>query len=190
MDKRKRKAVRLGDALHGWARSVDPGDKRSQARAVSVWDEIAGEEVSAHTVGLTTRKGELVVHVDSHAWAAQLSLMAEDFRQSVNLALGEELLSGVRFTVSRTVHDEREKKQRERDIERRYGGEKLTPSPLTTGEQEEIERLTQAAKSKGLREAAAKAQARAREWEKAREARRRRDRSSRTSRGGETEQLP
>jgi len=187
MNHRKGKGVRLNRALQDWLRAADPQGRHSQAKAVSVWEEVAGEEVCRHTVGTAVRKGELIVHVDSHAWAAQLSLMADDFKQRINSALGENLVTGVSFTVSRTVEDERERARREEESGRRYGGEKVTPAPLAKAEMVEVERQTRCLKNGALKEAATGAQVRSLEWEKARKARRRKRRPSQEARASSEE---
>ena len=53
------------------------------------------------------REGVLVVYVDSNSWATQYTAMAEQYRNSINKELGEELVSSLRFTVSRKVADNR-----------------------------------------------------------------------------------
>ncbi len=182
--------MRLGEALQKWLQSADTRGGYSQARAVSAWDEVAGEEISRHTAGLGMRKGELVVHVDSHAWATQLSLMSDDLRRRMNSVLGEELVNRIRFTVSRAVEDEREIARQVRDSSRRYGGERVESAALTPDELAEVEEQASPVKNGQLKEAAIRAQVAFLEWQKGQESQERRDEPPRVAKGHDEEQIP
>jgi len=163
------KQVRLGDALRALvSRSDARGTGMTQARVEAVWEEVAGPEVSRHTASLALREEELVVHVDSHVWAAELSLMGEHLRTSVNSALGENLIGTVRFTVSKDVAEREHRRTRDRTIKRGYGDDPVVPEPLAPEEREWVERSADAIPGDSLREAAIRATVRDLEWKKAR----------------------
>ncbi len=163
------KQVRLGDALKALvSRSDANGTGLAQARIESVWEEVVGPEVSRHTARLALREDELTVHVDSHTWASELSLMGEHLRERVNSALGESLVGSVRFTVSKAVAERESRRRSERAVKRGYGGDPVTPEPLGPEEREWVERSADAIPSDSLREAAIRATVRDLEWKKAR----------------------
>ncbi len=169
---RSGKRVRLGEGLDDLVtrRSRANPEGLLQAKVSSAWREVAGEEIDRHTRGLGISRGELRVHVDSHAWAAQLAYMAEELKERLDSVLGEGSVRSIRFTVSRVVGDERVRAEREREAERRYGGERVEPVPLTAEERAAVEREVAGVKSDALREAAVRARVRDLEWKKGREA--------------------
>lgn len=161
--------MRLGDALGAWARSADKRGGLSKARAVSLWPEIAGEEIAKHTLGVSLNQETMSVHVDSHVWAAELSLLAEELKDRLNAALGEETVRQMRFTVSRRVSDAREEREAERRVRRGYGGDSVLPAQLTASEIEAIRRSAEVIENPELREAAVRAQMRDLQVKKARQ---------------------
>jgi hypothetical protein len=150
-------------------RASDRSGGLLKARATEVWEEVVGADIASHTVGMGVKAGELNVHVDSHAWAAQLTLMAEELRERVNEALGENAVSSIRFTVSRAVAEERLQKTSEAEARRRYGGECVKPVPLSAEERREIEEAAAVIESERVREAAIRARMRDRELKRGRE---------------------
>ncbi len=176
---RSSRPVRVGDLLRDLiARSDARGTGLAQARVEEVWDGVVGPDVSRHTAGLVLRGEELVVHVDSHAWAAELSLMGEHLRERLNSALGESLVGSVRFTVSAAVEERARRRRVDRAIRRGYGGERVTPEPLTKEEREWVERSAEAIPGDALREAAMRATMRDLEWKKAQAKRKSAERGS------------
>jgi hypothetical protein len=190
MGKRKGRVVRLGDVVGGLIRPSDRRGGLLKARASEAWPEIAGPEIAKHTVGMGVRGGELNVHVDSHAWAAQLALLAEELRGRLNSVLGEEAVRSIRFTVSRAVGDARSGEEAEVNARRRYGGEPVEPEPLGEAEIRQIEEEAQEIESEALREAAIRARMRDREVKKAREVRKSAQGPSGGSTGGKKPLLP
>lgn len=169
MGERKGKTVRVGDAMRSLIRASDRGGGLLKARATEVWEEVVGPDIAGHTVGMGVRAGELNVHVDSHAWATQLTLMAEDLKERVNEALGESAVRSIRFTVSRAVAEGRRQKTSEFEAQRRYGGERVEPVPLSADERKEIEKAAAVIENESVREAAIRAQIRDRELKRGRE---------------------
>jgi len=157
MSERQGRAVRVGEVLQSLVRAADRGGGLLKARACELWPQVAGPEISRHTVGMGLRDGELQVHVDSHAWATQLSLLAEDLRDRLNSALGEDAVREIRFTVSSAVDEQTVEREADEAARRRYGGERVEPEQLSESEMRRIERETEAIESEGLREAAIRA---------------------------------
>ena len=76
---------------------VFAGDAISR-RLTTVWPEVVGEEISAHTKPLQLKQGRLTVSTSSSAWAHTLQFMAEDIGKSLNTCLGVEgLVKEIRF---------------------------------------------------------------------------------------------
>jgi hypothetical protein len=171
MAERKGRTVRVGEALRSLIRASDRGGGLLKARATEVWEDVVGADIASHTVGMGVRAGELNVHVDSHAWATQLTLMAEDLRERVNQALGENAVRSIRFTVSRAVAEDRLQKTSELDARRRYGGERVEPAALSAEERRQIEEAAAVIESESVREAAIRAQVRDLELKRGRESR-------------------
>lgn len=184
MADRRGRMVRVGEELKSAIRSADTGGGLARARASAIWPEVAGPEIARHTVGMGLRSGELVVHVDSHAWATQLGMLSEELRARINSALGQDTVRSIRFTVARTVGDARAERDAERDAGRRYGGDRVDPMPLSPEELEAIEEEASSIESDTLREAAIRARVRDLEVKKARSAKNARQKSSGSARGG------
>jgi hypothetical protein len=145
---------------------LDRGGKLDEARAFEVWEKIAGHEIGRHTYGTRLADGEFTVSVDSPAWAAELSAMAEQLRVRLNEEAGQNLVKTLRFTVSRRVHEEAERRESQRQASRRYGGVKVTPAPLSRTEREAVERSVAGIPDESLRAAALKATLADLEWKK------------------------
>ncbi|MBA4369972.1 MAG: hypothetical protein C0418_00120 [Coriobacteriaceae bacterium] len=162
----KRRAVGLGAALERIAAKVDTRGELARARAVAVWPAAVGQEVAKRTHCTALRKGELLVHVDSPAWATQLQAMAPQIAEAVNHQAGKRLVSSVRFTVSRTVREERERDAVAAGLEAVYRPERIAPVPLTPGERAQVEATAAAIDDDELRAAAIRAMAADLEWKK------------------------
>ncbi len=122
--------------------------------------------VSSHTTGVHLRNNDLVVYVDSHAWASDLSALSEQYRGRMNEGLGKELVRSVVFTVSRKVADERVFAAREMETEEFYREDDVEPVPLTDLERRQVEASVQAVPGEELREAVLRATVKDLEWKK------------------------
>jgi len=142
------------------------GTGMQQARAIAAWREAAGPEVSAHARGFVLRDGELLVFVDVSVWANELSVLAEHYRGAVNERLGKEVVSSIRFAVSKKVSEERAWEA----IDTAAGAEteagKTTPVPATETEVAQIRHMASAVKNDRVREAVVAAAIRNLEWRK------------------------
>lgn len=88
------------------ARLDKTGAGRERARVVQAWRLVAGPEVFAHARGFALRGDELVVFVDTHTWATELSAMAEHYKAALNMVTGPEMVGSLRFAVSRKVSED------------------------------------------------------------------------------------
>ncbi len=167
---RKGKEVRLGDALGSFIKKADRDGRSGQSRAVEVWRKVVGPDVAKHTFGITLRRGELVVAVDSAPWASELSIMSDELRARINSEMGQETVREIRFTVSRRVEDEHRTEQAVQDAVRKYSPEiKTRPISLSPEEIEAVRKSVSVISDEELRDAAFKATVVDLEWKKGHE---------------------
>lgn len=153
-----KKTLRFDEAAARVLRKVDKHGKRHSASAVNAWADVVGSDIAVHTRGFALRENqELVVFVDSGAWANQLSLMSSDLLVRLNEHIGEEAVRSLRFTVSRKVKEGALTAAAETDAEDFYAHEEDTPSALTEIELAQATSIASAIKEEGLRQAALKA---------------------------------
>lgn len=160
----------IGSVLRSVFRRIDPEGRRDRPRVVDAWRHAAGPEIVRHSLGYDIRSGELVVFVDSQAWATELAAMSEHLRVRLNEGLGEEMVRSIRFAVSKHVAE------RVRARERREAGERSAEPvrrlALSPEEVAALERATGAVSSDDLREAVFRAMVRdaeRRKWRAAEE---------------------
>ena len=154
---RSRKTRDLGEVAAGVLKRADKGGRRFGAQAVSAWSEVAGAEIARHTRGFALRGDrELVVFVDSAAWANQLTLMASDLLAQLEAYLGQKTVTSLRFTVSRKVNDEIVWEADAMDTEAFYASEKSPRVPLDHTEIQQAAHVAAVIKNPELREAALK----------------------------------
>lgn len=82
---------------------LDPtgGKAKVQAGAATAWREVAGSVVSSHATAVYIRGRELIVEMDSPAWATDISFLADKYKDAVNTQLGDDVVDTVRITVAR-----------------------------------------------------------------------------------------
>jgi len=155
---RLKKTVRLSELAPDVLRRADKAGRRYGAQAIEAWPTVVGAEVARHTRGFALRDHhELVVHVDSAAWANELSLMADDIRLRLNAHLGEDAIESLRFTVSRKVAEHRAVAALEAEADGFYAPEPQTPVPLDEVELEQARHVAAAIRDPEIREQALKA---------------------------------
>ena len=69
-----------------------------------VWPGVCGETIAANAEPVAEREGRVTVACEGGAWAQELELMGELLRDRVRLALGDERLTGLRFTADLARH--------------------------------------------------------------------------------------
>lgn len=154
---RSRKTQRFDEAASGVLRRADRSGKRFAASAVNTWSQVVGNDIAAHTKGFALREnGELVVFVDSGAWANQLSLMSSELLERLNRQLGDAAVRSLRFTVSRKVKEGTLTQAAEEDTDEFYSLDTTEPEPLTDVERAQAAAIASAVKDEGLRDLALK----------------------------------
>lgn len=164
---RTKKTLRVGDVAEGVLVKADPLGKRFSARVVSAWNDICGDVVSNHTRGVAFRDGELIVSVDSPAWASELSVMADSFRSALAAHLGQDLVRSIRFTVSRRVQADKVRESAERDVGEFYKPDDVMRVSLSDVERDQAAYASQAVPDERLREIALRVMIKDLEWKKA-----------------------
>lgn len=158
----------LGQALDGIIRRLDRKGKGAytSARVGAAWMDVVGPMVSGHTTGAHLREGTLIVFVDSPIWATELAAMAEQYRASVNERIGEDLVSAVRFTVSRKVQEEHRFRQHEDETDEFYHEAEVNSIALTENELAQVKSSVADIPDEELRDAVLRATVRDMEWKK------------------------
>ena len=170
--KRHGKQVQLGDSLHAMIGRLDrkTGGGALSARAGSAWLAVAGPTVLKHTTGAYLKEGTLIVYVDSPAWATELSAMSEQYRTAINTEIGQELVSAVRFTVSRKVVAEHRIVQTAQETEEFYREDDVPSVELSSTEYDQVVDSVAPIEDEELREAVLRATVKDLEWKKGIEA--------------------
>jgi len=164
----RRRGTGLADELDRLSKrlSGSGGAGLKQVLVHKAWSAVAGPSVLEHTTGAHLRASELIVYVDSPLWATELSALAEHYRQAVNTELGEDLVTGVRFSVSKKV----EESARLVRVEAEDTSEKVSaqvPSiPLSAQERAQVEASAAVIEDEQLREAVIRATVADLEWKK------------------------
>jgi len=169
---RKGKQTTLGSSLDSLMVRLDRKNQGAyqQVRIAQAWAAVAGESVTAHTCQAHLRDGQLVVFVDSALWATELSALSEPYRIRLNEELGQELVTSVRFTVSRHVNDHRRFEAQQREVEEFYQPDQTQPVPLSQSELDQVTASAEAIEDERLREAVLRATITDLEWKKGIEA--------------------
>lgn len=165
---RRQQGTSLNDVLADIASRLDSksGGKLSQSKAIRAWEKVAGERVLAHTTGAHLRQGELVIFVDSPAWATELSALSERYREAMAEELGENLARGVRFSVSSRVERVRQEERDEEEGERFYQPDHEEAIELSPEERAQVEASAAVIPDEELREAVVRATVADLQWKK------------------------
>jgi len=164
---RVKKTLLVGDVAQGVIGKADPLGKRFSSRVVAAWNDICGDVVANHTRGVAFRDGELIVSVDSPAWANELSVMADSFRSALAAHLGQDLVRSIRFTVSRHVQAEKARESAESDVAEFYKPDDEVRVALSDVEHSQAVYVSQAVPDERLREIALRVMIKDLEWKKA-----------------------
>jgi hypothetical protein len=157
---------------HGLLAKLDrSGAGRERARVVQAWRLIAGPEVFSHARGFALRGDELVVFVDTHTWATELSAMGEHYKAALNIVTGKETVGTLRFAVSRKVSEERDAESEL--LREEEGGRTDTVAPVaaTSLERDQVRMMAAGIHDERIREAVISAAVAHLEWRKGIEAR-------------------
>jgi hypothetical protein len=168
MTRRRGNMTDLDSALNGLLGRLDRKNSGAwtAAKVAVLWADVAGPIVNAHTTGVHLRDGTLVVYVDSHARANDLSALSERYRVAMNSGLGKESVKKVSFTVSRKVSDERRLQVAEEETAEFYREDDVEPVPLTPTERAQVEASAAGIPDERLREAVIRATVKDLEWKR------------------------
>lgn len=157
----------LAKAMDRLSRRMDRDGSMTKARVVAGWPEVAGPQIAGHTLGLELRgDGELVVYVDSHTWANELTLLSDRLVTDLQQRAGKRSVRSIRFTVSRKVSEEHRWKRERTGVEETYTADIVEPVPVTSNELAQIEHLARGIEPASLRQAAIRAMRADLEWRK------------------------
>lgn len=122
--------------------------------------------MAAHTTDAHLREGELVIHVDSQAWATELSALSGPYREAIQAEMGEIPVTSIRFTVSKRVKARRDLERAEDETEEFYRPDDTTPVPLTEHERRQVEESAAVIQDEELRQTVIRATIADLEWKK------------------------
>lgn len=91
----------MGDVLSIWLDRAGLTSAARSVQAVSRWPEFVGPAVAAHARALACRRGVLTVAVDSNVWATELSTHIPVVLERISSALGEGVVTDLRFVLDR-----------------------------------------------------------------------------------------
>ncbi|MCR5845318.1 MAG: DUF721 domain-containing protein [bacterium] len=144
--------VNLKDGIdQAIAKSASPKLKRG-VRLKNAWESVATEAVLDHTdniIDSLKNAHSLVVFVDDAAWAAQLSMSKEYYRQSLQFVL-DEPIDDIFFIVSKKAGIRKEFKKHTE--QKPWYKDDLKPIQLTDSELEYIRKSVDRVKDEKLKE--------------------------------------
>jgi hypothetical protein len=166
---RRGKHLGLSPALNSLVRRLDRGSggAYAAARVADAWERVRGDMVASHSTGAHLRDGILVVLVDGNSWATHFAASSEQYRDALNKELGEELVSGIRFTVSKRAARESDSRNAHPAGEDEDPGENgVVPVPLSETELAQVTASVNRIPDAELRTAVLRATVKDLEWKK------------------------
>lgn len=89
------RAAKAGDLLDSLLQGWGLNERLQQYRAVLIWDEVVGPQISARTRPERIRDGILEVCVDQPVWMQQLQLLKPQLLARLNTQLGDSPLRDI-----------------------------------------------------------------------------------------------
>jgi predicted nucleic acid-binding Zn ribbon protein len=89
----------IGDILgrlferKGWGKRVFEG------RALSVWGDVVGKSVKAHSRPVRVKDGKMIVAVDDSVWKQEISFLSEEIIWRINERMGREVVREIVLVV-------------------------------------------------------------------------------------------
>ena len=90
----------LGRALNRTLRRLEGAYPDQAHRIWEVWETAVGEPLASHCRPVDYRNGTLVLAVNSASWMQQVQFLTGTVRDTLNRALGEDLVRQVRLRVA------------------------------------------------------------------------------------------
>jgi hypothetical protein len=87
----------LSEALEALMARLGLSGRASAARAVELWEEVAGPEIARKTAPSRVIDGVLYVDAESAIWASQLTLMRFELVERLNARIGGATIRDIRF---------------------------------------------------------------------------------------------
>lgn len=158
----------LGSALDGVVGRLDRrnGGLYEAARVKAAWRKVADGILLSHTTGVHLREGKLIVFVDGNTWSNHFTAMSEPIRTALNKEIGQDLISELRFIVSRKVEEAHRLESAEREAETYHEPDAVDPVPLSEVELAQVRASVQEIPDEELREAVLRATVKDLEWKK------------------------
>jgi hypothetical protein len=158
------------------------GEGRGRAEVIRQWRTVAGPEVYSHARGFALRDGELVVFVDSNAWATDLAVMSEHYLAALQTGVGKDVVTSLRFAVSRKVAEDKrdEAEDRQSPVAK---VPRVEPRPASETELQQVRMMAAGIHDAELREAVIAAVIAQLEWRKGIEAHNAAERAVQRARG-------
>jgi predicted nucleic acid-binding Zn ribbon protein len=163
--KRRKDIAPIRSLLDAVVGRMDPDGRRYESEVVAAWGRVCGDEIAGHTLGHSFSDGELLVFVDTAAWANELSLMAEEMRRRLGEAVPQVSVTSIRFVVSRRVSDAARAEAEERRASSSPAAGAVA-APLSRADANEIERATRDIADPDVRAAASELMRRDLEWKR------------------------
>jgi predicted nucleic acid-binding Zn ribbon protein len=92
---------RIGSSLDKVAKRLGTTSATALHGLFERWDELVGPGIAAHAKPVSLRGGQLLVEVDSNAWATQLRFMTTDLVERCCAQLGAGAVKQIELRVAR-----------------------------------------------------------------------------------------
>ncbi len=87
----------VGSSIRELVNDLGIGRKIAEYEAVLQWESVVGEHIGRAAEAVRIIKGILVVKVKSSTWRNELNLRKREIIDSLNKALGEDIVKDIRF---------------------------------------------------------------------------------------------
>ena len=102
MEPKRRPPERVGSVIERVLADAGLAARVEQAQVVPEWESLVGRQIAAVTTPLSvTPEGVLFVAVRTHAWMAELSLMAPELLRALNRRTGSAPIRKIRWQLQR-----------------------------------------------------------------------------------------
>ncbi len=88
---------KLGEVIQELLKLYRLEDKLDEVKLMNSWEEVVGEMIARHTKDLYIRRNTLFVILDSPALKNELSYSRTQIRESLNEAVGKDVIEEVVF---------------------------------------------------------------------------------------------